>query len=237
MVDIDGNKGLDSWAPFRRGHPSSHFLTSFLPSCHFASPPAFPPRADNVTVSKTSAARNYAVSGSVILTRGCSASASGAIRCLDNFPSTGAQKWTYFQLTATNSVNATIITSRVVRNQCLTLARSLKCVNPSCSELSKNNVPQPIFSFEPRIRYWTASTISIGPGVASSPLLTVTGNGVRRMVPFSPDGIIDYVIPASADQDIVPNSSPTKQCAVVWQYRKLGGQVWERCYEVFDHYF
>ena len=147
----------------------------------------------------------------------------------DFFPTTRAQQFRFFNLTDSNSfIDVNPIGHASVRHSaCLASASYMRCIDSSCQSLTRNNVAQNVFSWEPFKQLW----LEVGPG-ATGPrtgnnILTdyrpIVANGVKSLVHFSPDGVHDFIIPASFDEDLTQKvSAPTEQCIDVWMYAGLG---------------
>ncbi|EGD82496.1 hypothetical protein PTSG_03144 [Salpingoeca rosetta] len=139
----------------------------------------------------------------------------------DFFPTTRAQDFTFFRLTNANAGNAsTILNTDVPRNACIAVASAERCVDSTCTSLSKNDVPQRVYSWQPVTQAWTDA----GPGAAvEAGTGVITGNGIVGLTHFSPDKEQDMIIPASFSSDITStNFRPFEQCGDVWRYQGEG---------------
>jgi hypothetical protein len=152
-------------------------------------------------------------------------------------PSTAAEDFLFFTLTQPNSM--TVVSDigqyQALLNSCLVQVQSQRCIDESCSSLTKNHVAQPVLSWEPFSQTWRQE----GPGASGSQdpetILTsyrpVVANGVKGLTHFSPDGVHDFLIPASFDEDLGSSTSPTEQCTDVWIYVGLdrGWRKYQDC--------
>ena len=164
---------------------------------------------DVVTIDKLEPVRKYVPSDDY--TEGVSVNTYG-----DFFPTTRAQDVLFFELTPENAgVAETPLEGNATRGSCLVFATSEKCLDNTCSELSRNDVPQTIYSWQPVDQAW----LDTGPGAGNEDGVgVITGNGVMSLAHFSPDGTQDMIIPASFSSDASSALFPTTQCGVVWRY-------------------
>ena len=151
----------------------------------------------------------------------------------DHFATTGAERWTFFRVTATNA--RTELNSRVpnlpalrdsrflFHGDCLALAASRRCTNASCTQLTHNNVAQLVYTYSTLNNAW----LHTGPGSTGPPsgpntlaqFRPIVANGVKSLAHFSPDGVSDMIVPAASTEDLGDGvAHPTRQCGDVWRY-------------------
>ena len=141
----------------------------------------------------------------------------------------------FFNLTSNNAGSSTsdtgIFTAPVV--SCLAQASYMRCQDPQCASLTRNNVAQDVFSWDPINQRWSdvgaGGTGSQDPSSILTSYRPVVANGVKGLTHFSPDGVHDYIVPASFDEDVGSSISPTQQCGSVWMYTGNGWAKYQDC--------
>lgn len=141
-------------------------------------------------------------------------------------PTTAAQAWTFFRVTDQNSeVKRGFFGTEFTLDTCLAAVAYQRCVDSTCTQLTRNNVAQKVYAWEPEyLRWLETGPGATGPSAGSdfpSKYRPIVANGVRALAHFSPDGVHDFVVPASFDEDVTAaaTSNPTQQCGDVWRYR------------------
>lgn len=142
-------------------------------------------------------------------------------------PTTAAQDFVFFKLTQANAGTVSTFFRTLPVDICLASVAYMRCTTAACDALTRNNVPQKIYSFNPdpaSRRFNERGAGSTGPSSGTgfpNRYRPVVGNGVRALVHFSPDGVQDFVVPASFDEDVTNTGtvSPTTQCGTVWRYQ------------------
>ena len=141
------------------------------------------------------------------------------------FATTRAENFHFFTLTGSNSyyANSSVGSFPGVFDACLAQASYQRCITASdCSSTTKNHVAQNVYSWDAFNMQWNDTGVGASGSQDSADLLTsyrpVVANGVKSLTHFSPDGITDFLIPSSFDEDLGRSPTPTRQCADVWVY-------------------
>ena len=186
-------------------------------SCHARGGQALDACADVTTLSAIQAQPMYLSSRTP---------APGSLLASPNFfPATGAEDLLVFTLTPNNSWTgySTIGNFAGRFDTCLAQASYLRCLTATdCSAVTKNNVAQLVFAWDPFQQQWSDTGLGASGSQDSASLLTtfrpIVANGVKGLTHFSPDGISEFIVPASFDEDVGGSATPTRQCVDAWIY-------------------
>eukprot|EP00049_Salpingoeca_infusionum_P004204 m.75705 g.75705 ORF g.75705 m.75705 type:complete len:1786 (-) comp12457_c0_seq1:389-5746(-) len=146
-------------------------------------------------------------------------------------PTTASQSVSIFTLTQANKGTAETLFGTFDVNTCMAIATYKKCVTTDCASLTKNSVPQRVYSWQHVFQRWVDNGAGAsGPTTSFFENRPIIANGVTMLAHFSPDGVNDYIIPASFDEDLIEAGQvePTRQCLTVWKAKGLGTHGYSR---------